>query len=285
MVKILDKAIEKIDAIAGNVKKKPTDTAGQQKPLTTNDTELDTTRKIARKYQSLYEIINETKNKLSNLETIKGEIKEKRYKELFDEHNSFLEKTKAMLAETLKVIDNKLEVWLNEITSIEKKLSETQNHIAQEEKLHQIGAISEEEYKKKITPLKSNEKRYSEEYISKGTHIKILSGAKKNPIPIETEPGDTGKGDGNTPEPIPPPIFYKNPSIATLLSFFWAGSGQIYNGEIGKGVVFIIVYFFSLLLMFVLVGFVTTPILWIWAMIDANKSAHTINKQLAKQAS
>jgi TM2 domain-containing membrane protein YozV len=35
--------------------------------------------------------------------------------------------------------------------------------------------------------------------------------------------------------PNQPPIFYKNPSIATILSFFWMGLGQIYNGQIGKG--------------------------------------------------
>jgi len=34
-----------------------------------------------------------------------------------------------------------------------------------------------------------------------------------------------------------PPKFYKNPSIATILSFFYMGLGQIYNGQIGKGIV------------------------------------------------
>jgi TM2 domain-containing membrane protein YozV len=62
-----------------------------------------------------------------------------------------------------------------------------------------------------------------------------------------------------------PPKFYKNPSIATILSFFFRGLGQIYNGQIGKGVVFIILYDgISVTLMWVVIGFVTTPILWIW---------------------
>jgi TM2 domain-containing membrane protein YozV len=30
------------------------------------------------------------------------------------------------------------------------------------------------------------------------------------------------------------PKFYKNLSIAVVLSFFWPGLGQIYNGKIGK---------------------------------------------------
>ncbi len=40
------------------------------------------------------------------------------------------------------------------------------------------------------------------------------------------------------------PKFYKNPTIATLLSFFWTGLGQIYNGQILKGVFFMICYAF-----------------------------------------
>ena len=82
------------------------------------------------------------------------------------------------------------------------------------------------------------------------------------------------------PEQVPK--FYKNPSIAVVLSFLCMGLGQIYNGEIGKGVLFIVLYFVSWLLMFVLIGFLTTPLLWIWGMIDAYKSAERINLALAR---
>jgi len=77
-------------------------------------------------------------------------------------------------------------------------------------------------------------------------------------------------------------VFYKNPGIATVLSFLWMGAGQIYNGEIAKGIAFIVLYGFSLLLMFVLIGFITTPILWIWGMVDANNSANRINAEIAR---
>jgi TM2 domain-containing membrane protein YozV len=81
------------------------------------------------------------------------------------------------------------------------------------------------------------------------------------------------------------PVFYKNPSIATLLSFLFMGAGQIYNGEIKKGILFIVLYAVSIFLMSFLIGFITTPILWIWGMIDANKSAKRINQTMAtKQA-
>lgn len=82
------------------------------------------------------------------------------------------------------------------------------------------------------------------------------------------------------PEQVPK--FYKNPSVATILSFFFMGLGQIYNGQIGKGILFISVYFISVLLMFVFIGFITTPILWIWGMVDANNSAKRINQELAQ---
>lgn len=77
------------------------------------------------------------------------------------------------------------------------------------------------------------------------------------------------------------PTFYKNPSVATILSFFFMGLGQIYNGQIGKAVLFIVLYLISILLMFIIIGFITTPILWIWGMIDANNSAKRINQELA----
>ena len=74
----------------------------------------------------------------------------------------------------------------------------------------------------------------------------------------------------------------KNPGVATVLSFFFMGLGQIYNGQIGKGIMFIILYAISIALMFVIVGFITTPILWIWGLVDANKSAKKINEEIAQ---
>ncbi|WP_018130535.1 hypothetical protein [Effusibacillus pohliae] len=75
----------------------------------------------------------------------------------------------------------------------------------------------------------------------------------------------------------------KNPGLAAVLSFFYAGLGQIYNGQIGKGIAFIISYFVSILLMIVLIGFITTPVLWIWGMVDAYKSAERINREQMKE--
>jgi TM2 domain-containing membrane protein YozV len=69
----------------------------------------------------------------------------------------------------------------------------------------------------------------------------------------------------------------KNPGVAAVLSFFYCGLGQIYNGQILKGVLMFAAYSVSIILMYVLVGFITTPILWIWGIYDAYKTAERIN--------
>lgn len=77
----------------------------------------------------------------------------------------------------------------------------------------------------------------------------------------------------------------KNPGLAAVLSFLVCGLGQIYNGQIGKGIGFIVGYFISWLLMFVIIGFITTPIIWIWGMVDAYKAATSMNEQSESSAS
>jgi len=72
----------------------------------------------------------------------------------------------------------------------------------------------------------------------------------------------------------------KSPGLAAVLSFFWAGLGQIYNGEISKGILLIVAYAISCGLMAVVVGFFTTPILWIYGMVDAYKTAEKFNATL-----
>ena len=82
-------------------------------------------------------------------------------------------------------------------------------------------------------------------------------------------------------QPPPPPVFYKNPGLAAVLSFFWMGLGQIYNGQIAKAIIFIIAYTISWILMLVVIGFITTPILFIYGIWDAYSSAQKINADIA----
>lgn len=79
----------------------------------------------------------------------------------------------------------------------------------------------------------------------------------------------------------PPPPVYKNPGLAAVLSFFYMGLGQIYNGQIAKGIAFLVAYTLSWILIIIVIGLITTPLLWIWGMIDAYKSAENINRDIA----
>lgn len=70
----------------------------------------------------------------------------------------------------------------------------------------------------------------------------------------------------------------KNPSTAALLSFFITGAGQIYNGEVGKGIVFIVVQIINMFLVAVVIGLITLPATWLYGIYDAYKTAEKLNQ-------
>jgi TM2 domain-containing membrane protein YozV len=84
------------------------------------------------------------------------------------------------------------------------------------------------------------------------------------------------------PMPMQP---MRNPGVATVLSFFVTGAGQMYNGQIAKGIILICIQAVNVMLMWLLIGFVTYPIVWIYGLIDANKTAQRVNAQIASQSS
>ena len=111
----------------------------------------------------------------------------------------------------------------------------------------------------------------------------------KNPAPQSSSPQSTSMvasaGTGLAPAQQFPAqqviiVSEKSPGLAAVLSFFWAGLGQIYNGEISKGILLIVAFAISCGLMAVVVGFFTTPILWIYGMVDAYKTAEKFNATL-----
>lgn len=68
----------------------------------------------------------------------------------------------------------------------------------------------------------------------------------------------------------------KNAALATILSLCFPGLGQFYVGQIGKGIMFIIIQVVSVILSFSIVfAFIGIPI-WIvnpiWSAIDAYKA-------------
>lgn len=71
----------------------------------------------------------------------------------------------------------------------------------------------------------------------------------------------------------------KNPAIAALLSFMVVGAGQVYNGEVEKGIIFFFIHVLFVLLIFVLIGIILTPLFWIYVIYDAYKTAEKINSK------
>ena len=84
----------------------------------------------------------------------------------------------------------------------------------------------------------------------------------------------------------------KNPTLAAILSFFVCGLGQIYNGELGKGLMFLFSFygclflgiFVGAILMVVYVGFIILPlallmclIIWVYGIYDAYNTAQEMN--------
>ena len=61
----------------------------------------------------------------------------------------------------------------------------------------------------------------------------------------------------------------KNAGIAAVLSFFISGLGQIYNGQILKGLVIIVVQVINGILTSILIGWIPLAIVWVWAIFDA----------------
>ena len=81
--------------------------------------------------------------------------------------------------------------------------------------------------------------------------------------------------------PAYPPVLYarrKDPGVAVLCSFFLPGGGQLYNGQVGKGLAFIVATLINVALLFVGIGVLTGLATWIWAMIDAHSTAERINR-------
>jgi len=71
----------------------------------------------------------------------------------------------------------------------------------------------------------------------------------------------------------------KSEGLAAVLSFFIPGLGQVYNGQIGKGIVVFIVFAICSGLMILLIGFILAPLCWVWNVYDAYSTAKKINQR------
>ena len=65
--------------------------------------------------------------------------------------------------------------------------------------------------------------------------------------------------------------------LAVILSVIFPGLGQIYLGLNQKGILFIVGYIISAVLIFLLIGFILVFVVWIWALVDVVQSTNAIN--------
>jgi len=73
----------------------------------------------------------------------------------------------------------------------------------------------------------------------------------------------------------------KSAGVAAILSLLFTGAGQWYCGRIGRGFAFLGAAFVSWVLLWLIIGFLLLPIVWIWALIDAISLANQHNQRLA----
>ncbi len=69
----------------------------------------------------------------------------------------------------------------------------------------------------------------------------------------------------------------RSPILAAVLSLILAGLGQIYNGQVTKGALFIVAQLINTALTAILIGWVLMPLVGLWAIIDAYVTAKRNN--------
>ena len=75
----------------------------------------------------------------------------------------------------------------------------------------------------------------------------------------------------------PPNSLDKNPALAAILSFFVCGLGQIYNGELGKGLGLLIGFWICIALSLLILPILIAVVLWIYGIYDAYNTAQEMN--------
>jgi len=80
-------------------------------------------------------------------------------------------------------------------------------------------------------------------------------------------------------QPQPQQVAPKNAGLALLASFFIPGLGSLMVGRMGWGIGIFCAYVAAWVSMFVLIGFVLVPAVWIWGMVDAYVGAQSWNRR------
>jgi TM2 domain-containing membrane protein YozV len=74
-----------------------------------------------------------------------------------------------------------------------------------------------------------------------------------------------------------PMIKPKNPGAAAVLSFLVPGVGQLLNGDIWLGIGMMILTVLAWLSLFIVIGFILLPAVYIWSIVEAYNTAKRWN--------
>lgn len=80
------------------------------------------------------------------------------------------------------------------------------------------------------------------------------------------------------PVAVMPIYARKDPAVMLLASFFIPGLGSMLSERVGKGLGILIAFFISCVLMGLLIGFLTTPVIWILGLVAAFQDAKDWNR-------
>lgn len=72
----------------------------------------------------------------------------------------------------------------------------------------------------------------------------------------------------------------RDPGLSAVLSFFMTGLGQIYNGQVTKGIILIVIQGVNVFLVFLLIGIPLLFGVWVYGIYDAYNTAQKINESL-----
>lgn len=78
-------------------------------------------------------------------------------------------------------------------------------------------------------------------------------------------------------EQVQQPTDEKSAGLAAVLSALVVGLGQLYNGQIGKGIAFFVLAIILGITIFIGIGLILVPIFWIYNVYDAYDTAKKIN--------
>lgn len=74
-------------------------------------------------------------------------------------------------------------------------------------------------------------------------------------------------------------VVVKDPGVAAILSFFWTGAGQIYNGQIGLGLLLMVFQIINFFLIFVGIGLLLLPAVWLFGIFNAHGESRRVNER------